>query len=109
MGKMQEFIDAGLLVSPLVVTDAAYQMKAGDQFIYANAADNVVVLTLPPMAVAVGKMYYIQALDVSNDVSVNVHETATEISTYGDLDATDDAIGYFCTGEDWQQIFENVA
>ncbi|KKL18085.1 hypothetical protein LCGC14_2479040, partial [marine sediment metagenome] len=103
-------IDAESLVGGILhITVAAYQMKPGDQLLYADATDNVVVLTLPDMAEAMGKFYFIQAIDVSNDVSVMVKETATEIGTYGDMDATDDHALFFCTGRIWITVFDGVA
>lgn len=83
------------------VTVAAYQIKKHEHIIYADATDNVVVLTLPSMADAIGKFYYIEAINATNDVSVNVKETATEISTYGDLDTAEDRLMLFCTGRRW--------
>ena len=109
MGKEQDRIDEGLLAKgPLLVTDAAYQMLPGDHLIWANAASNVVVLTLPSMGEAAGMFYCIVAMDVSNDVSVNIKETATEFATYGDLDTQYDTVCFYCTGYEWLVAFSSI-
>jgi len=98
--------DAGIVT----VSDAAYQMKVGDHIIYADSSSNAVVLTLPSMAEAVGKFYFIQAPNgVTHDVSVFIKETAAEIATYGDMDADGDHALFFCTGRAWITVFDGVA
>lgn len=94
---------------PLHISAATYQMRPGDTLIYADASSNTVDLTLPSYIEAAGKLYFIQAIDVSNDVSVLVKETATEIPTTGDMDATDDHAIFFCTGRAWVTVFNGVA
>ncbi len=87
-----------------------YQMKAGDRVVFVDSTDDAVDIKLPPMAEAVGKFYFIQApVGATNDVSVLDHETGTEISTYGDMDADDDHALFFCTGRAWIHIYDGVA
>jgi len=93
----------------LWVSDAAYQMKAIDRNIIADSSGNVVVLTLPPMSEAAGKFYSIEAPSgATADVSVNIKETATEIATYGDLNADDDYLLLFCTGITWKVVVSEL-
>jgi hypothetical protein len=63
------------------------------------------------MAEAAGKFYFIVAPTgaAGGDISVRQKGTATEVSTYGDLDADDDHVLFFCTGERWLMIFDGVA
>jgi len=95
--------DAQTLLRGPLHKSADYSMKAGDFQIIAESASAAVVITLPSMAEAIpGMVYTIYApAGATNDVSVNIKETATEISTYGDLDAAGDTIAVVCTGETW--------
>lgn len=90
-----------------VVTDTTYSMKATDHIIWANAVDNVVVITLPSKGEAAGGFYCIAAIDVSNDVSVFDKESATEISD-GDLDTAEDVILLYCTGREWASVWKSI-
>jgi len=90
-----------------VVTDAAYSMKATDHIIWASAADNAVVITLPSKGEAAGGFYCIAAIDVSNDVSVFDKEGASEISD-GDLDTVEDVVLLYCTGREWAPVWKSI-
>lgn len=86
--------------------DEDYSMGPYDFAVVAESGSAAVEVTLPPKAEAVlGTVYTIHApAGASNDVSVLDCETATEISTYGDLDADGDLIGVVCTGELWAVV-----
>ena len=94
---------------PLYITSETYSMKPGDTVICASGADNTVDITLPSYGEAAGNFYYIEAIDVSNDVSILIKETATELATYGDLDTQYDHVILFCTGRDWRVVLDGVA
>jgi len=85
-------------------------LLAGDHIVYVKSATAAVSIILPPMAEATGKFYWIQAPDgVTNKVTVKDYESETEITTYGAMDANDDAALFYCTGIDWVVPFEQVA
>ena len=101
--RTQQRGDAETLLRGPLWKSAAYSMKPGDFQVIADSSDGAVVITLPAMAEAVpGRVYTVYAPSgASNDVSVNIKETATEISTYGDLDADGDTISVVCSGLSW--------
>jgi len=69
-----------------------------------------VTLTLPPMAEAIGKSYFVRAVNgISYNVSVVDYETATEITTYGDMDANNDHAIFFCDGQYWIATYDGIA
>jgi hypothetical protein len=112
-----DMLDSGRGFNGLVVTLTAaaptYQMKAVDQNIRAisSADDAAGIITLPSMAEAAGKFYYINAPTgaAGGDISLYVKETATELTTVGDLDADDDWVMLFCDGYHWRTITSGVA
>lgn len=101
------------LVINLTTAVPTYQMKAVDQNIRATSdvADASGIITLPSMAEACGKFYYINAPTgaAGGDISLYVKETATELTTVGDLDADDDWVMLFCDGYHWRTITSVVA
>lgn len=101
------------LVINLTTAVPTYQMKAVDQNIRATSdvADASGIITLPSMAEANGKFYYINAPTgaAAGDISLYVKETASELTTVGDLDADDDWIMLFCDGYHWRTITSGVA
>ncbi len=118
MGKDQEAIDSGLLEKgpkrlTLTTASPTYSMKPGDQnmIITSSAADAAGIVTLPSLAEAAGKLYYICAPTGSagGDVSVYEKETGAELSTYGDLDADDDHVILFSSGNEWRVVLDGVA
>jgi len=122
MSEFQKLVESDMLGSrPLwwtpSATDLTYQMKPGDQIMIIGlhtVADDSVILTLPAKAQAAGKFYYICVPDVDNpgttgDVSVYDKEAGTEIATYGDLDADDDHIMFYCDGRLWRAFYNGVA
>jgi len=94
-----------LAQGPLHVSED-YQMRPGDFTVIAESAAAAVVVTLPPKCQAIpGRVYTIYApAGATHDVSVNEYENATEITTYGDLDAAGDTLAVVCTGETWAVV-----
>jgi len=101
------------LLLTLTTAVPTYQMKATDFCIRAisEVADASGIITLPSKAEAAGKMYYVNAPTgaAGGDISLYVKETATELTTVGDLDADDDWIMLFCDGYNWRTITSGVA
>jgi len=100
------------LVINLTTAVPTYQMKAVDQNIRATSdvADASGIITLPSMAEACGKFYYISApTGAAGDISLYVKETATELTTVGDLDTDGDWVMLFCDGYAWRTITSGVA
>ena len=101
--RAAERVDAETLVGGALHVSANYSMKPGDFQVIAESAGGAVVVTLPSKAEAIpGRVYTVYApAGATADVSVNDKESATEISTYGDLDANGDTIAVVCAGETW--------
>ena len=97
----------------LTATVPTYQMKVTDQVVSATSteADATGIVTLPSLAEAFGKFYYIEAPTGASagDISVYEKETGAEISTYGDLDADNDFVILFSTGKAWKVATNGVA
>ena len=91
----------------------SYQMKPGDRCVRATSenADGSAILTLPSVAEAAGLFYFIYAPTgaTGGDISLYIKETATELTTNGDMDADDDHILLFCDGVNWRTILDGVA
>ena len=118
MTKFMEFIDEdklakGPLWKNFVSGDVTYQMKPGDHIIIATSDQNdgQAIITLPSLAEAAGKFYYICAPTGASggDISVYEKETGSELSTYGDLDADDDHVLLFSDGRKWRVVLDGVA
>lgn len=115
MGKTADRIHAEQLpgnedIKWIVYTDTPYYMKPGDHVLYANSAAGAINIYLPPMHLAAGKFYFIQApVGATADVKVYDRESKTMITTYGDMDANDDHAVFFCTGRAWLTVFDGVA
>ena len=94
-------------------TSGIYKMKPGDHSISAisAASDAAAIIDLPDIAEAAGQFYFIEAPTGASggDISVRQKGTATEISTYGDLDADDEHVLFYSTGTRWLMIFDGVA
>lgn len=88
-----------------VFKTADYSMKAYEHHVVADSTGAAIDITLPSMGEAKGGIYCVEApAGASNDVSVLVKETATEVATYGDLDANGDVWVGYCTGRQWVTI-----
>ncbi len=118
MGRDQERIDAGLLAKgplrlTITTTNTSYQLKPGDQNVIAITAlaDALAIIILPSLAEAAGKFYYICATTgaAAGDISLYEKETGAELSTYGDLDADDDHVILYSTGNEWRVVLDGVA
>ena len=94
-------------------TGSNYKIKPGNSAISAISSedDGVAILTLPSMAEAAGKFFYIQAPTGASagDISVYLPETGAEWGTYGQMDADDDHVLAYCTGTKWLAVFDGVA
>ena len=73
--------------------------------------DGVAIVTLPSLAEAVGKFYFISAPvgSTGGDLSLYEKETGSEFSTYGDMDADDDHAILFSDGIQWRVVLDGVA
>lgn len=123
MGKGQERRDEDVIAKGpkfITLTDGVptYQMLVSDQnisVISGTGEDATGIVTLPPIAEASGKFYFIVAPTgaTGNDVSIYIKETGAEYAGFdtddGDLDADDDHIMLFCDGVQWRTIFNGVA
>ena len=115
MGKDQEQIDAGLLAKGPKLFSAdgttnTYQMKPGDQVMQVGSDQSagVCIVTLPSLAEACGKFYYIIAPAAgSNDVSLYESETEAEL-TLGDFSDDGDYLLLFCDGRSWVTVVDGV-
>ena len=90
-------------------TDTTYQMRVSDTVLIVvsgTGEDATGIVTLPSLAEATGKTYFINAPTGStgDDVSVYEKETGSELSTYGDLDADDDFVYLLSDGQAWRVI-----
>lgn len=90
-----------------------YQMKVSDcvlSVVSGTGEDATGIVTLPALAEAVGKIYYIVAPTgvTGDDVSLYEKETGSEY-TDGDMDADGDYLILFCTGAGWLTLKTNVA
>ena len=90
-------------------TDTTYQMTVNDHLVHVvsgTGEDTTGIITLPSIGEAAGMFYAIYAPTgaTGNDVSVAEKENATEISTYGDLDADADFLLVFSDGQYWRVV-----
>jgi len=101
------------LVLNFSATMLTYQMKPSDQNIiaYSDQADDAAILTLPSLAEAAGKFYYVCAPTgaTAGDISLYEKETGAEFATNGDMDADDDYILLYSDGRKWRTIIDGVA
>ena len=106
--------DPPLMIS-LTAASPTYQMKPSDTVVIVDTTsagdDGVAKITLPSLAESVGKFYYIKAPvgATGGDLSVLDKESATEITTYGDMDADGDDAIFFSTGLAWITVYDGVA
>ena len=95
-------------------TDTTYQMRVSDTVlivISGTGEDATGIVTLPSLAEAVGKFYFISAPTgaTGNDVSLYEKETGAELSTYGNMNADDDHVILFSDGTKWRIALDGVA
>lgn len=103
----------------IALTDAVptYAMKVSDTVlivISGTGEDATGIVTLPSLAEAAGKSYYVCAPTGStgDDVSLYEKETGSEYTggaDDGDLDADDDHVMVFSDGQRWRTILDGVA
>lgn len=102
----------------LTDTVATYQMLVSDRIlivISGTGEDDTGIVTLPSVADAAGKMYYICAPTgaTGDDVSIYEKETAAEYAGLGtddgDLDADEDYVILLSTGKEWRTVTNGVA
>lgn len=98
-----------------VAAGLTYSMKPSDRILIVDTTDaggdGVAIVTLPSLADAVGKFYYVCAPvgATGGDLSLYEKETGAELATNGDMDADDDHIVLFSTGKEWRTILDGVA
>ena len=92
-------------------TSLTYQMRVSDTvlIVTSSGADAAGIVTLPSLAEAVGRFYFIVAPTGSTggDISLYEKETGAEL-TDGDMDADDDHILLFSDGTKWRTILDGV-
>lgn len=101
----------------VTLTDASltYYMKPTDRVVIVDTTgvtgDGNALVYLPPILASAGNFYYVCAPvgATGGDVSLIVRETATELTTNGDMDADDDHILLFSTGKEWRTVLDGVA
>ena len=91
-----------------------YQMKVSDcvlSVVSGTGEDATGIVTLPSLAEAVGKFYYIVAPTgaAGNDISLYEKETGSELATNGDMDADGDYLLLYSDGTAWRTIVDGVA
>jgi len=90
-----------------------YQMRVSDTvlIVVSSGADAAGIVTLPSLAEAAGRFYFISAPTgaTGGDVSIYEKETGAELTTYGDLDADDDHVILFSDGTKWRVALNGVA
>lgn len=92
-----------------------YSMVPSDRVLIVDTTsaggDGVAIVTLPSLAEAVGKFYYICAPvgATGGDLSLYEKETGAELATHGDMDADDDHLVLFSTGIEWRAVLDGVA
>lgn len=89
-----------------------YAMKVSDTVlivISGTGEDATGIVTLPSLAEAVGKCYYVCAPTgaTGNDVSLYEKETGSEYAG-GDMDADDDHIIVYSDGQRWRTLLNGV-
>ena len=98
----------------LTTASSTYQMKASDTVLSVTSAanDGVGIVTLPSLAEACGKFYYIVApIGNVKDVSFFEKETAALITTSpaGPFNLAGDYAIIFSTGSAWLVVMDGVA
>lgn len=121
MGRDQRTINGGLLylgnaaVEHVIITasNTNYKMKPHQQLMSFTTAldDGSAIVYLPSLVESAGLFYFIVAPTgaAGGDISLYTIETAAELATNGDMDADDDHILLFSTGERWLTIYDGVA
>jgi len=99
----------------LALTAAAgltYQMQVSDTILIvtSSGADAAGIVTLPSLAEAAGRFYFIVAPTgaTAGDISLYEKETGSEFAR-GDMDADDDHLLLFSDGVKWRVILDGVA
>ncbi len=106
-------LKAGPLHLTLTTTSPTYQMKPGDTVISAisSAGAGAGIITLPSLAEACGKHYFIIAPTgaAGDDISLYEKETGAELTTNGDMDADGDHLILFAGPTAWYTRLDGVA
>lgn len=98
-----------------VAASLTYQMKPSDTVLIVDTTlaggDDVAIVTLPSLAEAVGKFYFIVAPvgHSAYHLSLYEKETGAELATNGDMDADDDHLILFSDGAVWRTVLDGVA
>ena len=98
----------------LTTTSKTYQMRVSDTVMIIKGktgADDDGIVTLPSLAEAVGKFYYITAPTGAADDAVLLYEKETGgvLTTYGLLDADNDYTLIFSDGIAWKLIVSSIS
>jgi hypothetical protein len=119
IGRMaQEMVrDEGGNPRHVTLTDSSLTetLKSTDKVVIIDTTsvtgDGNAIATLPPLAEMTGKMICIKAPKAATggDLSLYEHETGSELSTYGDLDADGDVVVLYCVGDAWVPLYETVS
>ncbi len=100
----------------LTATSKTYQMRVSDTVMVVTTTTGAVdtaIITLPSLAEAVGKLFYVCAL-FSGTNALSIYEKETGAIYAGDnddgtLDATDDHVILFSDGIKWRTVLDGVA
>ena len=98
----------------LTATSLTYQMRVSDTVVIAKSTtgnDGTGIITLPSLAEAVGKFYFISAPTggaTDDDISLYQKETGAELTTYGALDTDDDHVILFSDGTKWRIALNGI-
>ena len=97
----------------LTVATPTYQMRVSDtvMIVISEATAGAGIITLPSLAEAVGKFYFISAPTggaTDDDISLYQKETGAELTTYGALDTDDDHVILFSDGTKWRIALNGI-
>jgi len=97
----------------LTVAAPTYQMRVSDTILIITSAATagVGIVTLPSLAEAVGKFYFLSgpSAATTDDVSIYEKETESELTTYGNFATDDDHVILFSDGQKWRVVLDGVA
>ena len=93
-------------------TSLTYQMRVSDTLLIVTSTGTAgqAIVTLPSLAEAAGKFYFIGAPVAGGDDDVTLHEkeTGAALATNGDMSTDDDHIMLFSDGSKWRTILDGV-